>query len=348
MRICLWLALPLLIVGCRPSSPPRDAHLQAPAELSRAAQERKLAKIFVNPRARALFAREPLALAPATSQDAAALASPPLWRKLDREQRFDAVLLAGPAAEVAPLLGHLANSPDFQLVHLDNWGALFLRGAPAAYRAPDPEKFKKQIPSDTDRGIYLAQMALMLEAAGQPAAAKEFTADALADAPNAAPVHVCAAALALGRGNYPDSIKHAEDALKLQPGDTAALEIEARALADAKMNDSAWQVATKLKSLAPDDMNALFLHARLAGAAHAYSAEQDSLERLIELAQKNSLSPTDYRVYLGQCFARQGLARPALQQLELALKDPALSKQQRADLETAVETVRSQAGALAQ
>ncbi len=86
----------------------------------------------------------------------------------------------------------------------------------------------------------------------------------------------------------------------------------------------------------------------MASDAHAYSAEQDSLERLIRLAEKQNLPTTDYRVYLGQCFAHMGLARPALQQLELALKDPSLSAQQRLDLTTAAATVRARAGALAQ
>jgi tetratricopeptide (TPR) repeat protein len=348
MRICPWLALVLLAAGCRQAAPPRDARLQAPTELADAAKACSLTKIFVNPRARELLAKEKLAFAPADPQDAAALSSPSLWRKLDRMQRFDSVLLAGPSAEVATLLDHLADSPDFRLVHVDNWGALFVRGLPAAYQPPGVRGVAKIISKDEDRGIYLAQMALMLDAAGQVSSAREYLSAALAAAPNEAAVHICAAAQALNRKHYPDALKHAERALDLKPKDATALEIEARALSDAGARDAAWQVATELKSLAPEDMNILFLHARLASAAHAYSAEQDSLERLIDLAGRHGLSPTDYRVYLGQCFAHQGLARPALKQLELALKDPSISRKQREDITTAAETVRSQAGELAQ
>jgi uncharacterized protein (DUF736 family) len=95
-------------------------------------------------------------------------------------------------------------------------------------------------------------------------------------------------------------------------------------------------------------MNILFLHAQIASAAHAYGDEQDSLLKLVALAEKQNLRATDYRVYLGQSYAHTGLARQALEQLELALKDPSLSAPQRADLTTAAATVRARAGALAQ
>jgi tetratricopeptide (TPR) repeat protein len=347
MRFPIWLALALLAAGCSPSAPPRDARLQAPTELAALAEKQKSEKIFTNPRARALLEREKLAFVPPTPQDATALVSPPLWRKLDRAQRFDAVLLAGPSSEIAPLLGHLASSPDFALVHLDNWGAFFVRGVPTLYQPPDPGEAAKNIPTANDRGLYLAQMALMLDAVNQLPSAKDYLAKAIKTAPDDPGVHVCAAAQALTRKHYPDALKHAERALKLHPGDVSALEIEARALAGAGASDAAWKVATELKSLAPDDPGILFLHARLSNAAHAYGKEQESLERLIELAEKQKLPTTDYRVYLGQCFARQGLARPALRQLELALADPAISKQQREDLTNAVETVRARAGELA-
>ncbi|MGH8045638.1 MAG: tetratricopeptide repeat protein [Chthoniobacterales bacterium] len=322
--------------------------MQSPAELTAAAKKQPLEKIFVNPRGRDLFAKDGLSFAAATPQDTAALASPQLWRKLDRTQRFGAVLLAGTAAELTPLLAHLAQSPDFRLEHVDNWGALFVRGLPAFYRPPDALNAARTIDNKADRGAYLAQMALMLDAVGQPSAAREYLDAALGIAPKEAEVQVCAAALELSRKHYADAIKYAQEAQKLDPKNLPALEVEARAFAAAGAADEAWRVASEIKSRAPEDMSLLFLHARLANSAHAYTDEQDSLERLVSLAEQQHLSATDYHVYLGQCFARQGLARPALQQLELALKDPAMSKQQREDLTTAVEMVRSKAGDLAQ
>jgi hypothetical protein len=348
MRILLCLVLALLAAGCRKPEPPRDARLRAPDELAKTAKGEKFQNAFANPRARALLAGSVPELAPATPQDAAALASPSLWRKLDRARRFDAVLLAGPAAELAPLLGHLAASPDFRLVRVDNWGALFVRGLPANYRPLPARDAAKNFASSADRGLYLAQTALMLEAVGQPSAARQYLDAAQEAAPRDAGVQTCIAALELSRKHYADAIEHAQAARKTDPANLAAMEIEARAFAAAGAKDQAWIVATEIKSRAGDDMNLLFLHARLASAAHAYAAEQDSLERLVRLAEQRNLSATDYRVYLGQCFARQGLARPALRELELALKDPTISARQREDLTAAVETVRARAGELAQ
>ena len=259
------------------------------------------------------------------------------------------MLLAGQVSEFLPLLNHLAESPDFRLVRVDNWGVLFTRGLPAPYAPAAIASISPKFKSADQRGIYLSQTALMLDAAGQQPAALEYMDAALKSAPKEPSVQVRAGALALSRKHYSEALQYTSNALELRPHDLAALEVTARTFAAAGAKDEAWKVATELKNRAPaDDLNILFLHARMASAAHAYSAEQDSLERLIKLAEKQNLPATDYRVYLGQCFAHMGLARPALQQLELALKDPSLSTQQRTDLTTAVETVRSHAGALAQ
>ncbi|HEY8899065.1 MAG TPA: hypothetical protein VIM61_01435 [Chthoniobacterales bacterium] len=351
MRLVRSFFLPIAfaagLVGCRPS-PPVDARLASPIELAKEAAPQKLERIFANARAKALLAGQSLAFAPERPDDAAALQSPSTWRRLDRADRFDAVLLAGPAGEFQPLLSHLVTSPDFRLVRVDNWGALFVRGTPAAYTPPPPGSVARDL-SDADRGAYLARMALMLQAVDEVAAAKAYSAAALDTAPKEPIVHVAAAALALTRKDYQPALKQVQQALALNPHDLGALEIAARTFTAAGAADQAWAVATELKSRAPaDDMNVLFLHARLASAAHAYSAEQDSLERLIALAEKQNLPTGDYRVYLGQCFAHQGLPRPALEQLELAAKAPNLSDQQRADLDTAISTVRERAGQLSQ
>jgi tetratricopeptide (TPR) repeat protein len=339
--LCFLFSI-LALTGCQRSQP-ADPRLQSPAALAQDAAGRGLKKIFVNPEARAFFAKLPLA--PTSPKDAAAGQSAAVWRQLDRGQRFDAVLLAGPTGAFLPLAQHLAESPDFRLTRVDNWGLLFVRGAASPYAPPavDAEVFS----SATERGIYLSQMALLLDAAGQVAAARDFMAAALAAAPDEPSVTTRAAALALTRKRYPEALAQVQRALAKAPHDAAALEVEARVLSAAGDREGAWAVAEDLKSRVGDrDMNALFLHARLANAAHAYQAEADSLERLVTLAQKQGLSATDYRVYLGQCYAKQGLARPALEQFQQALQDSSLPAAQRADITTALETVRSRAGSL--
>jgi tetratricopeptide (TPR) repeat protein len=338
--LCFLFSI-LALAGCQRSQPV-DPRLQSPSALAQDAASRGLQKIFVNAEARPLFGKLPLA--PASPKDAAAAQSAAVWRQLDRAQRFDAVLLAGPAGAFLPLAQHLAESPDFRLVRVDNWGLLFVRGTPVAYAPPggDAETFS----SAAARGIYLSQMALMLDAAGQVAAARERMAAALEAAPEEPSVVTRAAALALARKRFPEAFAQVNRALALAPGDAAALEVKARTLSAAGDKEGAWAAAEELKARAGDDMNALFLHARLANAAHAYQAEADSLERLVTLAEKRGLSATDYRVYLGQSYAKQGLARPAVEQLERALQDPTLPAAQRADITTALEAVRSRAGGL--
>jgi tetratricopeptide (TPR) repeat protein len=343
----LWLVVcASLLAGChRP--PPPDPRIQAPIDLIKEAKDRGAKKIFANPRAQPGLREKDVALAPVNPDDANAVQSGRAWRRLDRKVRFDAVLLAGPAGEYLPLLQHLATSPDFRLVRADNWGVLFVRELAAPYQPPSPDAAAKNLDSPVDRGIYLGQTALTLDAIGQTAAARKFSAAALEAAPNEAGVHVAAAALALSQKDYARAIQESEQAAKLHPHDLGALEIAARTFAAAGATDQAFAVAQELKSHAPaDDVNVLFLHARFANAAHAYGAEQESLEQLIRVAEKQKLPTSDYRVYLGQCYAKQGLARPALQQLELASKDPNLSAKQKADLATALETVRARAGNL--
>ena len=341
------LAAAFLAAGCQKQEP-QDSRLQFPTELVKAASSQGLKKIFVNPGARPVFQNAIAALAPASPGDAMAVQAPTLWRKLDRARRFDAVLLAGPTGEFQPLLTHLAESPDFRLERVDNWGVLFVRGTPAPYVPPDIGSLPK-FPDEKQRGVFLAEMALMLDASGATSTASEFMKAAMDCAPEEPVVLVRAAALALARKRHAEALKYAGRALELHPHDLDALQIEARAYAALGAAARAWEIATELKSLAPsDDMNVLFLHARMASEAHAYAAEADSLDSLIQLAEKKGLPTTDYRVYLGQCYAHQGMARPALEQFELALKDPSISAEQRADLTTAAATVRSRAGALSQ
>jgi len=79
---------------------------------------------------------------------------------------------------------------------------------------------------------------------------------------------------------------------------------------------------------------------------HTRISQAPRLKPFIALAEKQGLSATDYRVYLGQCYAKQGLARPAVEQFQRALEDSTLSATQRADITTALETVRARAGSL--
>lgn len=316
----------------------------SPSILADEARERGLKNLFVNPSAQAVVAGAQPSDADA-SLAATACRNPSEWRKLDRDRRFDGVLLTGSLAEFQPLLNHLAESPDFRVALVNHWGVLFTRQRPEPYNPPSPEKVEAD--SAEARPVILSQTALFLDGVGLRREATAYMEAALQAAPEDPTVHARAAALALSRGRNREAIERSDAALKIDPNHAGALEVKASALAGVGAATLAWQTAERLLNAAsPDDMHVLYLHARLANAAAAYTREQDSLERLVKLAEARGLPAGNYRVYLGQCYARQGLARPALEQLELAAKSPGLSEDQQADIATAIQTVRKHVGDL--
>lgn len=332
-----------LLAACSRTDPAISTQDAAPVALVTAAGELRLKNVFVNPSARPAMGGADLAVAAPDDDTASRDAS--AWRKLDRDRRFDGVLLAGPLVEFRPLLAHLVESPDFRLVRVDHWGFLFTRQRPVPYEPPPSESIIAS--SDEIRADIASQTAIHLNEAGLPRAASNYMDAALKSAPDYALVRARAAALALARNRHREAIEQADAALALDPHQITALEVKARALAAVGAADAAWQVAEQLRTAAPaDDMNVLYLHARLANTATAYSREQDSLERLVKLAESRNLPSATYRVHLGQCYARQGLARPALEQLEKAAREPGLTDTQKADIETAIAAARQHAGDL--
>lgn len=342
----LFAIFAIALTGCqRPATP--DLRLQAPRELVAAARDLGLKNLFANPAAQAPLEKLDAPKITLDPADAAASRDPSVWRRLDRTHRYGGVLLAGPTAEFSALLSHLAGSPDFRIARVDNWGVLLARGGGPAFVPPDPKTLEESLPDSALRATYLAQMAAMLDAAGVVAAAREFAAAAIGAAPSAADGYVATATIALRHRRYSDAVENAEKALKIDPKNLTALEVEVQTLVALNATDAAWRVARRLRDVASaDDLNALFLHARVANAAQAYSDEQASLEALVAAAEKRGVPSTDYRIYLGQCYARQGLARPALEQFEILSKAKNLTDQQRADIATALQSIRSRAGAL--
>lgn len=338
--VCL---LALILAGCRRAEV-ADPRLKSPAVLAEKARELGLKNPYLNPSARNSLRELGLPMSDDLPDKQPADAAE--WRKIDRSQRFDGVVLAGPINEFLPLLNHLVDSPDFRLSAVDNWGVIFTRNRSAPFEPPEPDSIAAASPAA--RAEILSQTALFLDAVRLARAADDYIKVALSDAPNAAAVNARAAALSLAGNRPEEALRRADHALDADGSQLSALEIKARALLAMGAADAAWQVAEKLKSAAPkDDMNVLYFHARLANSAGAYTREQDSLERLVALAEKHNLPTADYRVYLAQCYAHQGLARPALDQLEKASREPNLSPAQQSDIQTAIETVRNRTGALA-
>jgi predicted Zn-dependent protease len=108
--------------------------------------------------------------------------------------------------------------------------------------------------------------------------------------------------------------------------------------------DDAYAAAQRAAELAPGDEGALWLAARAANAANAFQSEAQILERLVALTEGRGADTGFYQLYLGQSYAKQGLARPALRALEKAAAAPGLSEEQRSELQEEIARVRESAG----
>lgn len=343
MRFLLFLpALSILIVGCSDQSS-TAARTNSPIDLWDARPTD--ARTYLNPNAARALGQIGEKVTEPTTAEIAALQDSSAWRRLDRADRYEAVLLAGQPAETGTLARHLAESPDFRIERVDHQGFLFRRGLPSPYRPAPVDKVAPDLTDPTERAAVLAACAVNLDLIGSVASSRDYLAAAEGLAPDLPNVHVCAATIDLRHERYAAAIEGANLALDVNPDSVPALQIAAQALAAAGQPDAAWQIAEKLIAVAsPDDTQTLFLHARLASDAHAFSREQASLERLVEISEKADLPATTYRVYLGQSFARQGLPRPAIKQFQAALADPNLGAAQRTDLESTITNIKEKTG----
>jgi len=307
------------------------------AALDRAAETAGDAPLFLNARAMLLsraLGREPDELA---EEWAGSVGDPRQWRALDREHRFGAVFFIGRSNEYQPLLDHLLQSPDWGLAWVDAHGICFKRGAGTAWTPPEPG-----IELSQEEALELSMTAQNLAAAGlNGPARKAFNAAALA-APDLPEVAARRASFFAARGQWTEALDEAERASALRRNYPPAIQIQVQALMETRRPLEAWRAAEQLISFSPDDPYSLFLHARAANAVRAHYAEEKSLVRLIELSETYGLPVEAYRIYLGQCYARQGLAGPALAQLDQVLNSEHLNEDQRRLLQETRDAVAGQ------
>ena len=73
--------------------------------------------------------------------------NPKLFRQLDRQHRFDTVLLLDDPSRYQRLLDHLLepepDKRDFKLVYLDHWALVFKRGAAREWTPEDAEAVRR-------------------------------------------------------------------------------------------------------------------------------------------------------------------------------------------------------------
>ncbi|MFM8232295.1 MAG: hypothetical protein ACKOAL_13860, partial [Chthoniobacterales bacterium] len=301
--------------------------------------------IYINPQGLAL-ARFGGAL-PSRSpegEDLRLAREPKLWRAQDRKARYRAVWLLGEKSDYAPLARHLGESPDWRLAAVDAIGLLFVR-APREREFPtEPaQQLSRGLIGAANRSRFLADAALASLAAQALPEADELSRAAVRRSDMSSHVAAARALVLISIVQIVQALEQSERGVALTPDSAGAWQARAETLLHAGCVDEAYAAGQRASDLAPGDEGALWLAARTANAARALQSEAEILERLIALTEGRGGDASFYELYLGQSYAKQGLARPALRYLQKAADAPGLSDEQRAELQEEIKRVRESA-----
>jgi len=269
---------------------------------------------------------------------------PKLWRAQDRTARYRAVWLLGEKSDYAPLARHLGESPDWRLAAVDATGLLFVRAPREREFATEPaQQLSRGLVGAANRSRFLADAALASLAAQALPEADELSRAAVRRSDMSSHVAAARALVLISIGQIGQALEQSERAVSLTPDSAGAWLARAETLLHAGRADDAYAAGQRAADLAPGDEGALWLAARTANAARALQTEAEILERLIALTEGRGGDASFYELYLGQSYAKQGLARPALRYLQKAADAPGLSDEQRAELQEEIARVRESA-----
>ena len=317
-----------------------DLRLLIPAELADQVRALHQAKTFANPSALAhLLLLAPDSIERVSMADSVRLSNDPgQWREGLRRAKWNAVMLSGTLGEYRPLLDHLMGSPDWHLAAVTNQGFLFLYGSGLPPRSLDGDFHRD---TNLETAVYLAQISAYYDAIRRTADARACIERALQLAPENITVLSHAASFAAAHKRWQDAIGYSSAALAIDHGLTHAKLVQALALLETGEADKAREIADEVLTQSPNDPYTLFLSARICRSLNDSAGEADSLEKLVAVGEKSAISTANYRIYLGQAYARQSLAEPALQNYRAALKSGQLDAQQAEEVQDAIKSIES-------
>lgn len=332
--------------------PPPDPELATP---KLAVASLRASRLYFNPVARAhLMTARPELLAPddrdARSERsrlfAQASQNPRLWRQMDRREHFDTVLLSGDPALCRPLLEHLGGSTDWTLTYLDHTSVIFGRAPAQAWKPADLEAVRQKFAAlpPKQHADFLVQLAVKLLALNQRDPAKAQLDEALRLDEKSAAGWTALAVFHAQLKQHPQALAAAEKALTIDKKFRAALEAKAQLLLAMRRANEACEVAQALVDLAPGDTSPLFILARSAHEAHAYTKEIATLAKLIGLLQNAGQPVSACRIYLGQAYAENGDAAHALDQFQQAAAAEDLDSEQRAFVHETIQRIKQRSG----
>ncbi len=299
-------------------------------------------KLFFTGAASAFLPGSRELLAQRARENEACLWNPKAWRALDRRERFDALLLTGDPVGFRPLLEHLRQSTDWKLAWVDPTSLVFRR-APAPEWKPDDLKSLKAAfatHSRAEQGVMRVQTAHRLIAFAETAPAKALLDEATALNPRSGPAWAELASWYATQGRWDKALELSERALRYEKHYTPALTIRAEALFAYGKFDDALDLARHLLADAPSDGPTLYLHAKIAHAAHAYSEEIETLLKIVAMAESQKLPAGQWRLFLAQAYAATGQREAALEQFKAALKEPGITGREREFAEKGLERLQ--------
>ena len=257
--------------------------------------------------------------------------SPKLFRQLDRQERFDALLLVGDPVQFRPLMEHLNRTRDWALDRVDPWCLVYKRGDQEGFTADSIWKVVRESDAKkaSERAGAMAAMAERLVAASRLSAAGELIEAAKQVDSGHPAVSVAEGWYRLARGEWKQAVAAAERALKADKTSQPALSVKAQGLYYTKNYLAAYDLSLRLLEESPDDPVMLFTHAKIAHEVKSYGEEIQILEKLIGIANREKRSPSWYHVYLGQALAVTGKGREAILNFDKALSDPELPPDQK-------------------
>lgn len=262
---------------------------------------------------------------------AQAAQSPRLFRQMDRQEHFDAILLFGDPVQHKPLLEHLIQSGDWALDWVDPASLVYVRGAQEGISMERIRAVASRWEGAPrrQRAEAWAALAERLVAAHRKDAGAEFLLAAREADPGSASVWVAEGNYRLARGEWAKALEAAELALGVDARNRGALSVKAQALYYSKRFKQAYAISAALLQDAPEDPVMLFTHAKIAHEVRSLEEEVEILRKLIGIAEREQRSTSWYRVFLGQALAVSGKGPESLAEFRLALQDPDLPQDQR-------------------
>jgi tetratricopeptide (TPR) repeat protein len=275
-----------------------------------------------------------------------AVQNPKLFRQLDRQARFDAVLLTGDPSQYKPLLDHLIATKDWKLSYVDHTSLVFRRDVSRPWELADLATVRARLAKNSayERATALAQTATKLLAAGQPELGKKLLDEAAQLAPRHPEVANGLAIYHLDRGEWREASAQVEKALSADGKFLPALATKTQLLYGTKRFSEAYDLSRELVAKLPQDPGLLFYHAKIAHEAHAYKAEIEALEKLVTWADFEGRPVGGYQLYLGQAYASVGDAQRSIDSFMLALNDPDLPADQRAFARENIARIKKRSG----